>query len=403
MPQKPIIHFSHICGRFDREAGVVRGVSVITECEAKGHDLKVDSQTLMEIKQAAEDQPGGRLKTKLNHRSGVDAVFGYLSDFRVDGPKLLADLHMLKSHDKFEQTWEQLETLPNALGLSVAFAPGKDQRDPVTNMKLARCSEILSADLVPEPAANPTGLFEAKVDSQTNLNMNDQVTDNGEQGGAVSNEQIMDFLQNQLMPRLDAVEQFQSAIQQELENADAEGGDEAGEGDDGNQAYHSGEAHGDNQDGGTAQNGGVNPYANAGAAPAMAGEFAAMKQAVVELQRKAASEKEEAERVEFESVLEVLSTKLEAVTELAALRENENATLRKTLATGTSPIKHTTYFEKRSDQGQFEALVQSKLAERNTATGKPYTKGEATMLAAKENPVAHREYLSRSGVQLVQL
>ena len=121
----------------------------------------VDSQTLMEIKQAAENMPDGRLKTKLNHRSGVESVFGYLENFRVDGPKLLADLRMLKSHKDFEQTFEQIEALPNHIGLSVAFV-GKEAHDPKGG-KLARCREIISADLVPEPAANPTGMFEAKT------------------------------------------------------------------------------------------------------------------------------------------------------------------------------------------------------------------------------------------------
>jgi hypothetical protein len=380
---------------------------VITEGTAKGHDLKVDSQTLMEIKQAAEQQPDGRLKTKLNHRSGVDAVFGYLSDFRVEGPKLLADLHMLKSHDKFEQTWEQLETLPNAIGLSVAFAPGKDARCSRTGMKLARCSEILSADLVPEPAANPTGLFEAKVDSQINLNMNDAQDQGGadQSAGSVSNEQIFELLQ-QLSTRLEGVEQFQAAIQQELENADADG-DQAAEGDDGNESFQ-GAAEGDNADGGTRQNNGHNPQAAAAGAPtglppAVAAEFAAMKKTITMLERKGIEAQEEAERVEFESAVEVLQNKFSALTEFAEKTALENETLRKTLMTGTKPVKVTYFEEKTTDKNSFSAIVQARMSETNPVTGKKFTRGEATLFAVKENPAAHRAYLERGGVQLTTL
>ena len=82
-----ITYFSDIIGRFDRDAGKIYGVSVITEGKARGHDLLVDSKTLMEVKNAAESFKDGRLKTKLNHRSGVN--LSLLSGRREDrGPKL---------------------------------------------------------------------------------------------------------------------------------------------------------------------------------------------------------------------------------------------------------------------------------------------------------------------------
>jgi hypothetical protein len=42
---------------------------------------------------------------------------------------------------------------------------------------LARCSEIYSADLVDTPAANPTGLFSAKVDSEKTVMDEKQIAD----------------------------------------------------------------------------------------------------------------------------------------------------------------------------------------------------------------------------------
>lgn len=148
--------------RIDAMEGVIRGVSVITAgVQARGHDLWTDGTTLLQMKQCA-DRKGGRIPVKENHKSGVEAVCGYLANFEVDGSRLRADLYLLKSHPRREQYIEAAERMPEGLGLSAAFEPPTGDSF-VAGKKMARCEDLLAVDLVTMPAANPSGIFSAKT------------------------------------------------------------------------------------------------------------------------------------------------------------------------------------------------------------------------------------------------
>ena len=142
----------------DADAGVIRGVSVISVGEAKGHGLQIDQTTLEQVKACAETYANG-LKVKMSHAGDAGDIVGFLSAFRIEGDKLLADLTLLKSSRFREYVLELATTIPDTFGLSIAFSGPVEAQGKT---RLARCSEIYSADLVSEPAANPTGLFEAK-------------------------------------------------------------------------------------------------------------------------------------------------------------------------------------------------------------------------------------------------
>lgn len=154
--------FAVLEGTIDAQAATISGVSVITVGEAKGHGLIIDEQTLMEVKAAAETYSGG-LKVKTDHYTGFNEIVGTLKNFVIDGDQLRADLYLLKNHDATARILEMAELMPDTFGLSISFS-GEHQEDGT--VVLARCSEIYSADLVDAPAANPTGLFSAKVDSE---------------------------------------------------------------------------------------------------------------------------------------------------------------------------------------------------------------------------------------------
>lgn len=142
----------------DAEAGVISGVSVIAVGPAKGHGLQIDSKTLEQVKACAETYSHG-LKVKMTHAGDAGDIAGFLSAFRIEGDKLLADLTLLKSSPFRAYVLELAATIPDTFGLSIAFSGPVETQGKT---RLARCSEIYSADLVSEPAANPTGLFEAK-------------------------------------------------------------------------------------------------------------------------------------------------------------------------------------------------------------------------------------------------
>jgi hypothetical protein len=148
--------FSVLQGRVDREAGIVRGVAVITEGPALGHGMFVDTTTLAQVMEQAKTYTGG-LKVKLDHNASASEIVGYLTDFRVEGTTVRADLHLLRSSPRREYILELSETIPDTFGLSIAFS-GTDEK--IGENWFARCTEIYSADIVSEPAANPSGLFQ---------------------------------------------------------------------------------------------------------------------------------------------------------------------------------------------------------------------------------------------------
>lgn len=157
----------------DTVNGIIRGVSMITgNVVATGHDLTVDGITLAQMQRCSEAK--GRVSVKIDHRSGAASVCGWLENFRQEDSKLKADLHLLENHPQRGQLLEIALRMPSGLGLSASFVspenaePGK-----------ARCSELISCDLVPTPAANPDGLFSAKVDRRPAIRrIGDAVADN---------------------------------------------------------------------------------------------------------------------------------------------------------------------------------------------------------------------------------
>jgi hypothetical protein len=155
--------FAVLQGQIDAQAATISDVSVITVGEAKGHGLQIDAQTLVEVKAAAETYAGG-LKVKTDHYTGFNEIVGTLKNFRIDGDQLRADLFLLKNHDATARILEMAELMPDTFGLSISFTGEHEESEGGT--VFARCTEIYSADLVDAPAANPTGLFSAKVDSE---------------------------------------------------------------------------------------------------------------------------------------------------------------------------------------------------------------------------------------------
>ena len=149
--------------RIDAKSGIIFGVSVITEGEALGHDVWIDSKTLRQVKSTASTYAGG-LKVKMNHYSGVESIVGTLQNFKISDKKLLADFHLLQAAEDYDRILEMAEKMPESFGLSIVF-----DNDPelIEKVNYARCKEIYSADLVDNPAANPSGLFESKTKPNT--------------------------------------------------------------------------------------------------------------------------------------------------------------------------------------------------------------------------------------------
>lgn len=153
----PTITFAAAAGQIDAASGVIRGVSLITEGPALGHGVMVDATTLQQVKKAAEQYEGG-LKVKLDHSGGAGDIIGYVDALRIEGRKLLGDLHLLQNSPHRGYVLEIAEKIPDTFGLSIAFS-GPVEMSADKRTILQRCSEIYSVDMVSEPAANKDGLF----------------------------------------------------------------------------------------------------------------------------------------------------------------------------------------------------------------------------------------------------
>lgn len=161
MLESAIELFATLAGTVDAQKGIISGVSVITMGEAKGHNLWIDETTLSQVMAAGQAFERG-VKVKIDHKSGFAGIVGSLRNFRIEGEQVKGDLHLLKSHDAFDNIIELASDIPDTFGLSISFS-GKPEKKEAR--KCARCTELYSIDLVDQPAANPAGLFSVPIDS----------------------------------------------------------------------------------------------------------------------------------------------------------------------------------------------------------------------------------------------
>jgi hypothetical protein len=212
-----VITFSASAGAIDAEAGVIRGVSLITKGPALGHGVMIDEKTLEQVKKAAEQYAGG-LKVKLDHSGGAGDIVGYIDALRIDGDKLLGDLHLLQSSPHRSYILEIAQRIPDTFGLSIAFS-GPSEKSADGLKTLQRCSEIYSVDLVSEPAANPSGFFARKLKEL-------QEGEVGQDGAKIKMEYPMNdemkkaiegMIQSAMMAMGDRVAKLESAIPSEKE------------------------------------------------------------------------------------------------------------------------------------------------------------------------------------------
>jgi hypothetical protein len=148
-----------------------KGISVITAGPALGHGMVIDADTLEQVVQAGNDL--GQVKVLSDHSSSVSNIIGYLENFTLDGGRVRADLTLFESHEGFAYFSELIGTLPGQIGFSISFSGVPRIAEDGT--QLADVSTLYSVDLVTTPAANPTGVYSARVDTRKSLNMETSV------------------------------------------------------------------------------------------------------------------------------------------------------------------------------------------------------------------------------------
>ena len=102
----------------------------------------------------------------LDHDDGIENTIGRMMNFEIDGNQLRADLQLLKAHSETPLIIEMAQTMPELFGMSISFAGTVEE---INGVYYVRCQELYSVDIVDMPAANPSGLFSAIVDSTQNV------------------------------------------------------------------------------------------------------------------------------------------------------------------------------------------------------------------------------------------
>ena len=182
-------------------AGLIQNVSVLTEGEAIGHGLWIDSTMIQQTHDAIVAAGEKGVKSRFTHpgmcSDGLGKHLGRIANSRIEGKSLIADLHFTKSaHSTPDGDLAEYVTLlvtedPNAAGLSIVFdrdyraeslllmengakivdgeygqyVDTSDFKSPdasnVENYPHARLLELRAIDVVDEPAANPNGMFDS--------------------------------------------------------------------------------------------------------------------------------------------------------------------------------------------------------------------------------------------------
>jgi len=142
----------------DADAGTISGVSLISIGEARGHrstesgmKLMVDQTTLKEVYDCCCEM--GSVKVKVDHGSGILSTIGFVDGFGLREGKVIANLHIYDAEPEAQRIFEIAEKNPHHMGISLEFM-GVDQEDPMEKVCYARCTEVLTAALVSDPAAN---------------------------------------------------------------------------------------------------------------------------------------------------------------------------------------------------------------------------------------------------------
>lgn len=162
--------------KIDSANGVIYGVCVMREGEAKGHGVRLDRQSLEGARKLAAVRPDG-VGTRFgdDHEAKAKDFNGSLKEFRIEGDGLYADLHLLKTDAHFDKVLEMADKISHEFGLSVVSdadkeISGKDESgNPKYKFKSPiRFTELQCVDIVSAPAAT-NGLFFSQTNNQKNM------------------------------------------------------------------------------------------------------------------------------------------------------------------------------------------------------------------------------------------
>ena len=155
--------------RVDEEAGIIYGLSVISEGPAKNHGWTVDRKLITQVRDAIKASDAG-VKSRFGHptfdRDGLGTMIGRVKDARIRNGKVLADLHLSQfasrspGGDLRSYVLSVASEDPTAAGMSIVFWPRFEELDEGgTVARLESPDDLEAVDIVDQPGANPGGML----------------------------------------------------------------------------------------------------------------------------------------------------------------------------------------------------------------------------------------------------
>jgi uncharacterized coiled-coil protein SlyX len=181
----------------DRDEGIIKGVAIVTEGEARGHGVNLDAEFVQETVRLGNEKKSG-LKVRFGHpnmsSTALGTFLGRAKNFRVDRSGedralARADIHLSETAEEapqgnlYDYTLAMASKEADMFGSSIVFKGGKtfvkkdgkkvydyyeatplgravkdEYKDEPVFIEMAK---LYAADLVDDPAANPSGLFQA--------------------------------------------------------------------------------------------------------------------------------------------------------------------------------------------------------------------------------------------------
>lgn len=371
--------------RVSREEGIIRGVSVITGgIQASGHNLYVDKICVDQMCKFATSMP--QVPLKINHGGGADTVAGFLTNFKVEGNQLRGDIHLLKSHEKFNHLMEMAERMPTGIGLSAAF---RGEPEEIGGKRYARVKKLVSVDWVANPAANLNGLFEEKTVDTLSGDMDKPV----ELSEILS--ELKEFKED-IGKRLAGLESFRDEALTGFDDAEAEDAGSEGAVDEGDYTDEEIDDFVDEllADVSDSQYDDAEDVEEA-LDPAVA-EFQALQEQVNQLEEERLLEQEFAEEAEFNEGVASLEGKLTELSEVIKTIKAENEALKLANRGAISPTKPTFL---NSSRGEFNTEFESRLHELQHGDRK-LTYSQAFEEISNKEPDVYATYLESKGINI---
>jgi hypothetical protein len=157
------------------ELGLIKGITIVKEGEAKGHNLFINSKFLDDVVRFGNERTAG-IKARFGHpnicSTALGTYLGRYKNFQRVGDKVTADLYLddsAKSSPKgnlYDYVIQLASTNPDMFGASISFKRGESTFETFEvngkqqKKEYATITDLYATDLVDDPAATD-GLFEA--------------------------------------------------------------------------------------------------------------------------------------------------------------------------------------------------------------------------------------------------